>query len=113
MNLVTILAWFSGLSFIYFGFSCLYSRFITSEFERYGLPKYRKLTGFLQLMGAFGLLIGIQLSEVLLIVSATGLSVLMLAGFIVRIRIKDHFIKSSPAFIYFVINLLIALKALI
>jgi hypothetical protein len=35
----------------------------------------------------------------------------MLSGFVVRIKIKDNFIQSSPSFIFAALNLCIALKA--
>lgn len=98
------------MAFIYFGFSCFYSGFIISEFIRYHLATYRKLTGFLQLLGAVGLLVGLYLSPVLLLLASSGLFLLMLAGFIVRLKIKDNFFKSSPSFVFAVLNLLIALK---
>jgi hypothetical protein len=47
-----------------------------------------------------------------LLVASIGLCLLMLAGFIVRLKIKDNFIKSSPAFTFAAINLLIAIKTL-
>lgn len=112
MDLLTVLTWFSGLAFIYFGVNCFYSEYIISEFNRYDLPKYRKLTGYLQLTGAIGLLIGLYFSPILLIAASTGLCLLMLVGFIVRIKIKDNFIKSSPSFTFAAINLFIALKTL-
>jgi hypothetical protein len=34
----------------------------------------------------------------------------MLSGFIVRIKIKDNFIESAPAFIFWALNLCIAIK---
>ena len=110
MNLLSVLVWFSSISFLYFGFGCFFSKFITSEFQRYGLPKYRKLTGLLQLIGALGLLLGLYKSNVLLLVASAGLFLLMLAGFIVRIKVRDNFFKSSPAFVFAVINGLIAVK---
>ncbi|MDG1452389.1 MAG: DoxX family protein [Polaribacter sp.] len=110
MNLLTVLTWVSSLAFIYFGVTCFYSKFIISEFKRYGLPKFRKLTGFLQLLGAIGLLIGLYFTPILLLLASTGLHLLMLSGFIVRIKIKDNFIKSAPAFIFSAINLCIAIK---
>lgn len=112
MNLLTVLTWFSSLAFIYFGINCFYSKFIISEFHRYELPKFRKLTGFLQLLGALGLLIGLYFSPILLLLASIGLCVLMLFGFIVRIKIKDNFIKSSPSFMFAALNLFIALKTL-
>ncbi|MFC4633460.1 DoxX family protein [Dokdonia ponticola] len=110
MDLLTTLTWFSSLAFMYFGVNCFYSKFIIAEFERYGLPKYRKLTGFLQIIGAVGLLAGLYYSPLLLLLASVGLCLLMLLGFIVRLKIKDNFIKSSPSFTFAVVNLLIALK---
>lgn len=78
---------------------------------RYGLPKFRNLTGYLQLIGAVGLIVGLSFSPILLIISSLGLCLLMLAGFAVRIKIKDNFFKSSPSFGFAVLNLFIALKA--
>ncbi|RAJ26707.1 DoxX-like protein [Gelidibacter algens] len=79
---------------------------------RYSLPQYRRLTGYLQLLGAIGLLVGLYVSPIILLVASIGLSMLMLAGFIVRLKIKDNFIKSSPAFTFAAINLLIAIKTI-
>ena len=110
MDLLTVLTWFSSLAFIYFGINCFYSKFIIFEFERYELPQYRKLTGFLQLIGAMGLIMGLYFNPLLLLFASAGLCLLMLGGFIVRIKIKDNFIKSSPAFVFAAINLIIALK---
>ncbi|MGY8939423.1 MAG: DoxX family protein [Flavobacteriales bacterium] len=110
MNLLAALTWFSSLAFIYFGINCFYSKFIIAEFERYALPKFRKLTGFLQLLGAGGLLIGLYFTPLLLLLAAIGLSLLMLFGFLVRLKIKDNFVKSAPAFTFATLNLLIAIK---
>ena len=77
------------------------------------MPKFRKLTGFLQLIGALGLLIGLYLSPIILLLASTGLFLLMIAGFIVRLKIKDNFIKSSPSFSFAAINLFIAIKTFI
>jgi uncharacterized metal-binding protein len=111
LNLLPILTLSSSLAFIYFGIQCFYSKFIISEFERYGLPNFRKLTGFLQLMGSIGLLFGLYISPVLLLLASSGLCILMLSGFVVRIKIKDNFMQSSPSFIFAALNLCIALKA--
>lgn len=113
MDLLKVLIWFSSLAFIFFGMNCFYSKFIISEFIRYKLPRYRKLTGFLQLIGATGLLIGLYFSPVLLLIASSGLFILMLAGFVVRIRIKDNFVQSSPSLTFAILNLFIALKTFI
>tara|TARA_B100000780_G_C20933039_1_gene371953 strand:- start:158 stop:508 length:351 start_codon:yes stop_codon:yes gene_type:complete len=110
LDLLTVLIWFSGLAFIYFGVNCFYSKFIISEFDRYKLPKFRKLTGFLQLLGAGGLLIGLYFSQLILLLASSGLFLLMLAGFIVRLKIKDNFINSSPSFTFAALNLFIAIR---
>jgi hypothetical protein len=113
MKLLTALAWLSGLSFIYFGISCFISEFIISEFIRYGLAKFRVLTGILQLLGAAGLLIGLYFSPRMLLFAAVGLSILMMCGFIVRISINDNFFKCLPSFLFAGLNLFIAIKTFI
>lgn len=110
MDLLTVITWFSSLAFIYFGMNCFYSDFIIAEFIRYDLPSYRKLTGILQLLGSIGLLIGLYFSPILFLLASLGLCLLMLAGFIVRIKINDNFIQSSPSFIFAALNLFIAIK---
>jgi hypothetical protein len=110
LNLLIVLTWFSSLAFFYFGINCFYSDFIILEFERYGLPKFRKITGFLQLLGAAGLLVGLYLSPMLLLLASIGLSLLMISGFIVRLKINDNFIQSSPSFIFAALNACIAVK---
>ena len=94
---------FSAISFIFFGISCFIGPYFKSEFERYGLPQFRKLTGFLQLVGGLGILFGFFWNP-LSMISTAGLSVLMLLGFGVRIKIKDSVIQSFPSFFYFALN---------
>jgi hypothetical protein len=101
------------VAFVYFGFNCFYSKFIISEFNRYNLPNFRKLTGFLQLIGAVGLLVGLYFNPLILLLASTGLFLLMIAGFVVRMKIKDNFIKSSPSFGFASLNLFIAIKTFI
>jgi len=110
LDLLSVLTWFSGLAFIIFGINCFYSKFIILEFERYGLPTFRKLTGFLQIMGAIASIIGLYFYPILLLLASIGLSILMIAGFVVRIKIKDNFLKSSPSFTFAAINIFIAIK---
>jgi len=110
LGVLLVVTWFSSLAFFYFGINCFYSTFIISEFKRYNLPNFRIMTGFLQLLGALGLLIGFYFNPVILILAGTGLFLLMLGGFIVRLKIKDNFIKSSPSFIFAALNLFIVFK---
>ena len=53
---------------------------------------------------------GLYFSPLITLLASTGLFFLMIAGFIVRLKIKDDFIKSAPSFIFAALNLLIAIK---
>jgi len=80
------------------------------EFTRFGLSNLqRQITGVLQVIGSLGLLF-FSYSLELAAISAAGLSLLMLLGFIVRVQIKDSIYESSPAFIFMVLNAIIAYK---
>ena len=74
-----------------------------SEFKRFGLEKLGALTAVLELLGAFGLLVGMRFHP-LLLVSAGGLAVLMLLGVVVRIQMKDSLLISLPATFYMLLN---------
>ena len=73
------------------------------EFKRYGLEKFALMTSILQILGGTGLIVGLQIHPILLISSA-GLSILMLFGFGVRLKIRDSFWQSLPALSYFILN---------
>lgn len=108
MVYIHITSIFLGLIFIYYGIQCLYSSEMKSEFKRFGLLNYqRKLTGILQLLGAFGLFLGLLFEPLLGIIASAGLGTLMLLGFIVRLKIKDNFIKSFPSFLFMIINFIV------
>ena len=101
-----ILVAFSALSFLFFGYACLTSPFMVLEFKRYGLDRFRVLNGYLQLIGALTLIAGYWY-ETLLLLGSGGLGLLMFLGLLVRIRLKDGIVKSSPAFLYMVLNIYI------
>jgi len=103
MTLIYGLSYFSGISFLGFGFSCLFSSKMVIEFERYQLSRFRTTTGFFQIIGGIGLL-SAGLNPTVLSISALGLCILMLLGFVVRIKIKDSLIQSFPSFFYMVLN---------
>jgi hypothetical protein len=80
------------------------------EFTRFGLNTLQRLiTGILQLVGAAGLIVGIYNIKVGIAASA-GLALLMLAGFLVRIKIRDGIYKSSPALIFLFLSSIICYK---
>jgi len=108
MSTLIALTFFSALSFVFFGLGCFVSPHMKTEFIRYQLPKYRNSVGALQLFGAFGLILGYYYSPLLSIVAAIGLALLMLLGLGVRLKIKDSFLQSTPAFFYALINIYIA-----
>ena len=73
------------------------------EFKRFVLEKMGLFTIILEILGALGLLIGV-LYHPILIISSLGLSLLMFAGVLVRIKVKDNIWISLPAFLYMLVN---------
>ncbi len=102
---------FSAFSFVFYGIMSFTSNIMKSEFNRWGISKFRIIVGCAQLTGGFGLLLGFYF-PVMTLLSSLGLTVLMLLGFILRLIVKDGIVKSSPAFIYIIINLFILLNNL-
>ena len=74
-----------------------------NEFKRFGLEKVGLTIVLLEIIGALGLLVGLKFYFFLMI-SSLGLALLMLAGLIVRIKLKDSIWISLPAFFYMVLN---------
>ena len=74
-----------------------------NEFKRFGIEKLGLATVLLEILGALGLLVGLKF-YFLLMISSLGLALLMLAGLIVRIKLKDSIWISLPAFFYMVLN---------
>ena len=101
-----VLSILSGISFIFFGLACFYSDVFVNEFYRYGLSEYRLIVGFFQLLGGIGCIVGF-FDKRILIISSLGLSVMMLLGVAVRIKINDTFVQTLPAIIYFTVNAII------
>ena len=71
MFLLQILIIFSSLSFLTYGVSYFISPNMKSEFKRFGLEKLGLLTVILEIVGAVGLLVGLQINPILLIASST------------------------------------------
>lgn len=97
--------------FLYYGLAVLVSNAMVTEFERFGLLRFRKFTGVLELLGALGLILG-YFAPQLTAVAAGGLTVLMAAGVIVRIRCRDSLVDMLPATVMMLMNLYIAVFAL-
>jgi hypothetical protein len=77
--MIPALAWFSALSFLGYGISCLFTRHMRREFDRFGLARYRAVVGLTQVLGAAGLLIGIR-APVTGLIASGGLALQMLLG---------------------------------
>ena len=96
--------------FLYYGLACLFADGMVEEFKRYGLPHFRKLIGALEVAGAAGLLAG-YLLPTLSFLSASGLSVLMLLGLAVRVKVRDSLFEMIPAAGLLLLNAFIAMQA--
>jgi hypothetical protein len=103
MNLLTALILISSLSFMGYGIAYFILPKMKSEFKRFGLERVGALTAALEILGALGLLLGFKLHPILLI-SAGGLTILMLLGVAVRIKMKDSVWVSLPAFFFMILN---------
>ena len=103
MYIVTICTLISSLSFFAYAFSYFNASHMKNEFKRFGLEKIGLTTVLLEIAGALGLLVGLKLYFILMI-SSLGLALLMFAGLIVRIKLKDSIWISLPAFFYMVLN---------
>jgi hypothetical protein len=93
----------SSISFLIYGISYFVAPHMKAEFKRFGLEKYGLLTVVLEILGAIGLWVGLSIHPILLI-SSGGLAVLMFAGLIVRIAIKDSVWVSLPALFFMLLN---------
>ena len=101
----------SMLLFLYYGLSVLVSDAMVREFEKFGLLRFRKLTGVLEVLGAVGLLVGYFLPP-LVVVASGGLTLLMVLGVAVRHRAGSTFVESVPALVMLFINLYVCIYAI-
>ena len=100
-------------SFSFFAYTIYYfkSSKMEMEFKRFGLEKFGLIIIALQFLGATGLLVGLLFNP-LLIISSLGLALLMLAGFLVRLKLKDGILVSLPALFYMSLNAYIFLVSI-
>lgn len=110
MKVLELLILFSGFSFLTYGFGWFTSPRMKSEFKRFGLERFGQLTAVMEIAGGLGLLVGFMFHFILLI-SSSGLALLMFFGALVRLKVKDSFRVSLPAFLYMVLNLYIFLAS--
>ena len=81
---------------------------IVEEFKVYGFSKnFCYLIGFLKVSLAIILMASIQF-EMLTLIGSLGLSALLAGSILMHIIVKDAWYKSFPAFLFIVMNLIIA-----
>lgn len=103
MRLLDAAVLLSGLSFLGYAVSYFSSPRLAQEFVRFGLPNIGRLVAILQALGALGLLAGFWF-PVLISAASVGLSLMMFAALIVRMRVKDSLWLSLPAIFFFGLN---------
>lgn len=101
----------SILAFGVYGALVLFADGMAEEFERFGLSRYRRLTGSLEVLGAAGLLVGYLVPAVTLVASG-GLALLMLLGIATRIRVRDTLGEIIPAGVLLAVNVFIFARAM-
>ena len=111
MSFTLIILLFSAISFLFYALSSFYSDRMILEYNRWGYKNFRKIIASLQLLGGFGLLIGLYFSLFLTIVSAL-LTLMMIIAIYVRIRIKDNMLNTFPAILYAILNFIIFYNSL-
>ena len=85
---------------------------IIEEFNVYGLSKsFYAAIYFLKVSLAILLLASIQF-DVLTLVSSLGLALLLLGSILMHVKVKDAWYKSFPAFLFMLMNLVIAFLSL-
>jgi uncharacterized membrane protein YphA (DoxX/SURF4 family) len=83
---------------------------MVADFQRFGLPNLRVLTGVLEMLGGVGLLVGLKWRPAALISSA-GLTLLMLIAFGVRLKMRDSVIQSMPSLLLMLLNLFLFVQS--
>jgi len=105
MNLFYILLFLNALAFIFHGLSSIFSRRMQAEFRRFGMSEAQgKMTGYLQLLGATGLLLGLIL-PLMGGAAAICLALMMGVAFFTRIKVKDNAWEKWPSLFFICMNI--------
>jgi hypothetical protein len=99
----------SILSFLGYGCAGVFSGILIAEFERYGLPRLRKLVSGLEVLGALGLIMSYSV-PVLGVYASGGLCLLMFFGVLTRIRIGDSIRLMLPALTLLLMNAVVFMQ---
>ncbi len=112
LSIVTVVAKVLSIAvFAGYGMSCLLSKRMVGEFDRYRLARFRVLTGTLQVAASLGMMAG-EFYRPVLLVAAGGLATMMFLAVVTRIRIKDPLSAALPALALCALNLFIVVAAL-
>ena len=111
MDYFLIIVLFTGASFVAYGINSFFSKYMKKEFKRWGLDKRRITIACCQLVGGFGLLLGIEWN-MLMIVSSAFLVMMMLVAIVVRIKVNDNISDILPAFAYLLVSAIILYDAI-
>jgi hypothetical protein len=84
---------------------------MVEEFNRYGLARFRRLTGAVEVLGAIGLILGYFVPG-LTVAAAGGLVLLMVLGMGVRFRSGDSLVEALQALAMLLLNMFIFVYAL-
>jgi uncharacterized membrane protein YphA (DoxX/SURF4 family) len=101
----------SMVLFFYYGVSVLVSEAMVEEFEKFGLIRFRRVTGVLEVLGAVGLMLGYFIPP-LVIAASGGLTLLMILGVAVRYRAGSTLLQALPALVMALINVYIFVYAI-
>ena len=101
----------SGVAFLTYGSLCVSGYSLLQEFHRFGIEWLRIPTGYLEILGGAGLLVGLSWLPALRL-SALGLCLLMLVGFGFRLKFRDSVEESLPSFGFMLLNLYIFIQSL-
>ncbi len=84
---------------------------MVGDFRRFNLENLRILTGVLEILGGIGILIGLWWLPAQ-VVAASGLALLMLCAFVIRLHVRDSVAASLPSFLLLLLNGYIVFRAL-
>ena len=116
MKLYIYLNLISSISFIIYGFSCLYSKKMKLEFIRFEILPYKNFAGSTQIISSLLILLGTidlffinytTLNTIFISIGAFILTIQMLVVIIVRFIKKDSIYVTIPGILYLIINSLI------
>ena len=102
--MIFFLTTINAITFLIYGTLCISTNHMVNEFNRFGLAKFRRLTGYLEILGALGQIIGFYFSPEINAFSTLGLATLMFMGVVIRIKIKDNWYEIMPALALLLLN---------